>query len=854
MGKALPTGTVTFLFTDIEGSTQLVQRLGPDYRGVLERHAEIISGSIDDHDGVAVNTEGDSFFAAFEAADAAVLAASSAQQALSDEPWPDAGAVRVRAGIHTGKAELGHDDYVGLDVHRAARISGAGHGGQVLASATTHALAIGVVDFRDLGEHRLKDLVAAEHLYQVLVPGLPAEFPPIRSVGVSTHNLPASLSALVGREREVSEVAQLLESQRMVTITGPGGIGKSRLSLEVARNQLSRFSHGVYLVALAPVTDAALVLPSIGDALDLADGDVDSVTERIGSGSMLLLLDNLEQVLDAATDIAALLGRCPGLVVLGTSQAPLRIPGEHQYPLQPLELGASGSVSHSPAATLFIERARAIDPAFDPEQHRHGIETLVARLDGLPLALELAAAKVNLMPPDQIAERLGAGTDLLSRTGDGGRHGSVNAAIGFSYQLLGQAAQSVFRRLAAFRGGMTLEAAEAVAGDGGDVLSAIGELVERGMLLRQISGMSSSRFRMLEPVRLFAVAALEESGEAGDVAQAHAAHFSHMARNAGPELEGERMAWWLARLEEELDNLRAALDHYADTGRPTDGLELIGDTWRFFQGKGHFDEMAWWLDRLDTMPGAGNLSTGRVKGLMARGALTYWRGDAAAAIDMYDQAVGMARKLDDADLLATALYGHETSRIMAGDAAGLEGLKEVERIYQENNDLGGLAHVAAARAFAELQAGRALGSGPLFQEAFDLYVRAGNRLNAGQTSLGLAGVALLEDRVEDALQFSRTGLEYGEELGDRFMIAWAIEWVATALVEAGDIERAGKLSGATAAAREKLGGGWTPAIINVDDSQTRLIRVLGEKGASEARQPGRDLSLDAAINLAKEPP
>ncbi len=854
---ALPTGTVTFLFTDIEGSTQLVQRLGPDYRQVLERHATIIAAAVSGHGGVAVNTEGDSFFAAFEAADAAVLATIAAQRALSEEPWPDAGAVRVRAGLHTGKGELGHEDYVGLDVHRAARISGAGHGGQVLASATTHALAGAVVTYRDLGEYRLKDLDAAEHLYQVIVPGLPAEFPPVRSEGLSAHNLPASVTTLVGRDAETTDIAGLLDSHRIVTITGPGGIGKSRLALEVARGQLDRFSHGVYVIALAPVADAGLVASSIGDVLDVADADVDSLAARIGSGSTLLLLDNFEQVLLASRDIATLLQRCAGLKVLVTSQAPLRIAGERQYPLQPLDVRTGGSAVDSAAGRLFVERAQAVDPGFDPAIHSAGIEAIVSLLDGLPLALELAAARVNLMSPEQIAERIRLGADLLSTgSDDTGRHGSVTAAIAWSYGMLSDEARAAFRRLAAFRGGMTLEAAEVIAADtGADVLSAIGELVDRGMLLRSIGGMSASRLRMLEPVRRFAEAALlREAGESSAAAAAHAGYYREMALDAGSQLEGERMSWWLARLEEELDNLRAALDHYIGVGDASGGLGLIGDTWRFFQGKGHFDEMAGWLDRLDGLPGSDAATAGRVKGLLARGALTYWRGDAKSAIALYDQASAMARQLGDDALVAAALYGHETSLIMAGDAAGLEGLKEVERIYEQNNDLGGLAHVAAARAFAELQAGRTLGSGPLFEESFRLYVEAGNRLNAGQTSLGLAGVALEEGRIEDALRYSRTGLQYGEELGDRFMVAWAIEWVATTLVEAGDTARAAMLSGAAEAAREKFGGGWTPLMIGVDDSVTRLVRVLGDEAAADARRAGRELSLEDATELAKQAP
>ncbi len=853
--RRLPTGTLTFFFSDIEGSTQLVQRLGPDYRRVLERHGAIVREGLVHHQGVEVGTEGDSFFAVFESAAAAISAAVEIQQALAAERWPEMGAVRVRIGLHTGTAEMGHDNYIGIDVHRGARISAAGHGGQVLASATTRALAPAVAEYVDLGDYHLKDLPEPERLFQIVVPGLPMSFPPIRSVGGTANNLPASTSTLVGRSREMAEISDLLGQHRLVTLSGPGGIGKTRLALEIARNQLPRFAHGVFMVDLAPIEDFQLVVAVIGNLLGITDPSLTGIAAHLGGDPTLLFIDNFEQVIKASTDIATLLQTAPGLKILATSQLPLRIAGERLYPLSPLGTVSSFAASGSDAARLFTDRAQAIDPSFRLEDHAEEVERLVGVLDGLPLAVELAAARINLMTPTEIARRLTSGMGLLAGGASDApeRHRSVQTAIAWSYDLLASDSQETLQRLSQFRGGMTLEAAETVGRIGTtDALAIIADLVDHGLLMRDTGGLSSTRFRMLEPIRLFAEEIAENSGALPAIAAAHAWYFRDLATTAGVELEGERLPFWLAVLDEEFDNLRATLSFYESAGDPVSGHGILGDTWRFFQGKGHLSELVMWLERFEALSGSAVKTPQRAKGLMAWGAAVYWQGDAPAAIRHYEDAVDIAQEVGDEPLIASALYGLATSLIMNSDPSGWKPLAKAEEIFKGRNDVGGLAHVAAAKAFDALNTGEIKGSGEHFDRAFELYSEAGHRLYAGQTSLGSAGVALEEGRIDDALHYARKGLQFGEELGDRFLTAWSIEWVATALVEAGEIDRAAKLSGAASAAREKLGGGWTPLMIGVEDSESRLIRVLGEEETRTARGSGAGLTLDEAVRLAKD--
>jgi len=610
---------VTFLFTDIEGSTRLLQRLGDVYASVLTAHQQLLRAAFAAHGGVEVDTQGDAFFVAFPSAPQAVAAAAAATQALAAHVWPQAATLSVRIGLHTGTPQLVGDHYVGLDVHRAARIAAAGHGGQILLSAATAELARhnlpDSVSLRDLGTHRLKDLQQAERIYQVVLADLPTDFPQLKAFDARPHNLPVQPSALVGREREVAEVNQLLrrEDVRLVTLTGPGGIGKTRLSLQVAAETLDAFPDGVWSVQLARLSDPELVVPTIATTLDLKEsggvplGDV--LRGYLRDKRLLLVLDNFEQVAAAAAQVGELLASCIGVRALVTSRVALRLRGEHEYALHPLALP---DLAHLPplerlsqyaAVALFIERAQAAQADFTlTNQNALAVAAICSRLDGLPLAIELAAARIKLLPPTAILHRLERSLSMLT----GGardleeRQQTLHATLAWSEELLSFEERRLFRRLAVFVGGFTLEAVEAVcAAPGGaeplgvDVLEALGRLVDHSLVLpwrapsadtdgadehdSEEAQRNEARFRLLYVVREYALEQLEantgsnaghevhESRELAALRRAHAAYYVALTEQAWTATYGDALADYRVvraeyeRLECDQDNLRVAL-------------------------------------------------------------------------------------------------------------------------------------------------------------------------------------------------------------------------------------------------------------------------------------------------------
>ncbi|MDQ2909884.1 MAG: adenylate/guanylate cyclase domain-containing protein, partial [Actinomycetota bacterium] len=532
--RELPSGTVTFLFTDIEGSTALLHELGASgYAESLDSHRRALRDAFAAHGGVEVDTQGDAFFVAFPDAEEALQAAREAQQALA------AGSVRVRIGLHTGEPLLTDEGYVGVDVHKAARICSAGHGGQILVSERTK-LVVEDGELRPLGTHRLKDLTAPEPLYQVGE----AQFPPLKSLNQS--NLPVQPTPFVGREKELGEVLGLLRlgNGRVLTLTGPGGSGKTRLAVQAAAEVVEEQEHGVWWVGLQAVQDAELVLPAIGSTVG-AKGDL---AEHIGNRRMLLVLDNLEQVVEVAPALGALLSSCPKLTLLVTSREPLHLAAEQEYPVPPFV--------EEEAVGFFFSRARAVRPEFEDDG---SVRTICRRLDYLPLALELAAARVKALSPAQILERLEQRLPLLT----GGsrdapeRQRTLRATIEWSHDLLSVEEQQRFRRLSVFAGGCTLAAAEDVAGAGVDSLQA---LVDKSLLR-----FDEERYTMLETIREYARERLEESGEAGDVQRSHAAFFLALAESANMSAEGDYGRRYDI-LPPDQDNLRAAIDWLAAAG------------------------------------------------------------------------------------------------------------------------------------------------------------------------------------------------------------------------------------------------------------------------------------------------
>jgi predicted ATPase/class 3 adenylate cyclase len=622
----LPTGTVTFLFSDIEGSTRLLHEVGDRYADMLADYRHLLRTALAAVGGHEIDAAGDGFFAAFHRATDAVTAAAAAQRAIIAHPWPARAQARVRMGLHTGEPTFALGSYVGLDVHRAARICAAGHGGQILVSQTTGALTGPSLpegtSLHDLGEHRLKDLQRPEHLFQLVVPDLPADFPPLQTLDRHAHNLPAQPTPLIGREREAAEARERLRRPevRLLTLAGPGGTGKTRLALQVAVDVLEDFADGVFFVPLAPISDPTLVASTVAQTLGVQETGSRPLLERLKEflqdKAVLLVLDNFEQVIAAVPVVTALHAACPRLKSLVTSREVLRLQGEHEFPVPPLavpdlrHLPASERLSQYAAAALFIQQASAVKPDFMvTNDNAPAVAEICVRLEGLPLAIELAAARSKLLSPQALLARLGSRLELLR----GGardlpaRHQTLRGAIAWSYDLLSPDEQALFRRMAVFVGGCTLEAAEAVCRAAGppelDVLEGMTSLVDKSLLRQEEEANREPRFQMLETIREYGLECLTTSGELESARRAHATDYLALAEEAEPELTGPQQGVWLHRLETEHDNLRAALQWSQARQDAETGLRLGGALWRFWLVRGYLREGRERLGRLLALAG-----------------------------------------------------------------------------------------------------------------------------------------------------------------------------------------------------------------------------------------------------------
>ena len=675
---ALPAGTVTFLFTDIEGSTPRWVQHPAAMRAALARHDALLHESIAAHGGVVLTErgEGDSFFALFARASDALAAACALQQALAAEPWPEAVApIRVRMALHTGESGLAEGwDHRGAAVNRCARLRAVAHGGQVLLSGATYELVRDVlppqVSLHDLGAHRLKDLTRPEQVYQLIHPALPADFPPLKTLDTHRHNLPVQLTPFIGREREVTAVRErLLDPQRhLLTLTGPGGTGKTRLALQVAAEVIEAFPDGVFFVNLAPITDPTLVLPTIAQTLGVVDAGGsplhETLAEVLREKQLLLVLDNFEQVLDAAVVVSAVLAACPRLRALATSRAALHVRGEREVPVPPLAVPDPRSLPPLPAlpqyeaVRLFIARAQDVKPDFAvTNENARAVAEICARLDGLPLAIELAAARIRLLPPQALLARLSRRLALLT----GGardlpdRQQTLRAAIDWSYHLLTPTEQTLFARLAVFVGGGTLDAIEAICNTDGtlDVLEGVESLVAKNLLRPEDGTAGEPRFGMLETIHEYARERLEESGAAEEL-RWHAAYYLSLAEMVEPQLVGPEQGRWMARLEAEHGNLRAVLSWSRATDATETGLRLAGALWRFWWVRGYLNEGRAWLE--DLLARSGEVATAmRAKALRGAGVLAWVQGNYGRATALFEEALALHRDLGDRRGIATAL-------------------------------------------------------------------------------------------------------------------------------------------------------------------------------------------------------
>jgi predicted ATPase/class 3 adenylate cyclase len=844
--RRLPSGTVTLLFTDIEGSTRLAQQLGQEgFNEALAEHRQVLREAFRDNRGVGLRTEGDSFFAAFASARDAVAAAAQAQRQLENGP------LEVRIGIHTGEPlPVTHEDgYVGVEVHRAARIMSAGHGGQVLLSQSTRNLLHEDIELRDLGEHRLKDLTDPQRLYQLIIEGLPEDFPPLKTLDASLTNLPTQATPLTGRRRELDELQKLLTDARLVTLTGAGGTGKTRLALQLAAEFGDRFSSGAVVVFLAPVTEPSAVMPAIAKTLRLREGSSQTLSEALTAylqtRELLVVLDNCEHVLPAASDVAGLLAAAPNLKIVATSRAPLRVAGEREYAVEPLP--------SSDAEQLYVERALAVDAAFDAHGHFESIREICARLDGLPLAIELAAARGRSMTPESLLQRLDSALELLT-TGSRDaevRHQTLRATIAWSYRLLDQQDQVVFRRLGVFRGGWTLEAAAKVCCEGGErepfVLDVLDRLVEHSLVRAGRGVLGTERYFMLETIREFAREQSEAEGDLSAACRCHADYVTAQCEHGAADFVGQASGEWLERLDAEISNVSAALAWLLAAGDFEGMAKLVAAMWPWWDIRGQWSDGRRWIEAVRAQPPDSRELRARI--LYGAAALAELQGDHEAAKRAAAEAVTMFRDSSNPVELGRALG--RLGRIYISGNELVEGvalLEESAALARASGDLGALAVALNNLANGALKAREFERARSLAQESLELS-RAVNEEHGVMVALYNTGWSYFEEgELEEAETLFAEVIELAQQRGWREGVLFPLEALATVASRRGEAEGAAELLGAAAAMREQLGQ---------DDSrvaeETLAVRAaLGESQFLQAFNDGSRMPLQAAIARALE--
>ena len=807
----LPTGVVTFMFTDIEASTKLVHQLGDQYPKALDLHNRLLRDAFARHGGVEVVTTGDGFFVAFAAATATVDAALEAQRALMAQQWPQGAAVAVRIGIHTGEPTVVDGDYVGLDVHRAARIAAAAHGGQIVMSEATHALLSGSVDVKDLGTHHLKGLDEPEQIRQVVAHGLRADFPPLASLTPPT-NIPNRIDPIVGRTAEIDELRGLLTEtgERLVTIHGPGGAGKTRLAIHVAAGLLEHFAHGTFFVDLTAVM-AEGVQTAVTDVLGLSletDASEVALGDSIGSKQILLVLDNFEQAIGAADRVSDVVQSCPNLRVLVTSQVVLRVRGEREFPLAPLTLPTDESVEavlRSDAARLFAQRAAAALPGFEIDaSNAPAINRICRMLDGLPLALELAAARTRVFSISELVERLDDSLGLLaggSRDAPS-RHQTLRATVDWSYGLLSPSDQAFFRDFAVFNGGATMAAVEAVATSEGDALDALMTLVEHS-LIRRLEGQEESRFSMLQTIRSYALELLDADPDHATIRERHATFYSQLATT---DQEGRDQV-----LEKEVDNCRSALEWWLHTAK-TDGsdggiaaLRLADALGRFWYRHGHAVEGITWFERA-LVPATDPPPELLAATLRHLGILVEATRDLQRAQVLFEEALDHYRAAGSQEGQAACLNSLGVVMRSLGNLDEAEGF--FERAIAFRRDLGneaGLSTTFSNLGITATDRGDFARAQELFETALSIDRKLKDEWATTVDANNLAVVHFERGDSELAIEMSEQALRGFSENGDLDGIAESLEISAGIAGASGDPVRAARLAGAADALRSAAG-------------------------------------------------
>ncbi|HUP28054.1 MAG TPA: tetratricopeptide repeat protein [Chloroflexia bacterium] len=897
-----PSGTITFLFTDIEGSTRQWEHYPDAMRVALHRHDAIVRSTIGARGGHIFRTLGDSFHAAFTSPLGAIEAAAETQLALQSAVWPqEIGALPVRIALHTGAAEEQQGVYSSLILHQLAHILSAGHGGQILLSATTYQLvqdlASDDIAFADRGEHMLRDLTRPQHIFQMLVHGLPSDFPPLRTLSYRANNLPVNLTPLVGRGKELLEARRLLsvEEVRLLTLTGAGGTGKTRVALQLASDVLEQYADGVWVVELAGLNDQNLVTSTIAQALQVKAGGSEPILKVLETylkeKQILLVLDNFEHVIDAASEIVHLLTMCANLRVVVTSRIALRVRGEHEYPVPGLSLPDSShdstfdQIAESEAVRLFVQRAEAVRPGFKLNSgNAAAVSGICRHLDGLPLAIELAAPALRMFSPEAMLARLSRRLDLPVRGPRDlpSRQQTLRRTMEWSYDLLTDSERQLFCRLAVFRGGENLEAVEAVCNYDGalmvNALDGLDALVSKSLLQVRQGRASEVRFNMLETIYEYALKKLEELPGARALQLAHARYFMQIAQDAEPQLRGELQALWLARLEDDHDNMRTALNTARGSTSTNDlliGMTLAGSLYRFWLVRGYFaegrEQLTSLLARVSSLDAASNsvdssgeLIAAQAKVLLRLGALVWAQGDYRSARTYLDSSLEIYRAIDDKKGTAQSLLnlGNVDYYQLDYDAARSH-YSEALILYQELSDDQGIATALMNIGNINYYLGQVTNARSLMEESLKLRRKLGDRQGIAQTLHSMADVVLSQSDFAVAEAMYTESLAIREELEDRWGIVECLEGLAfvavqkaealhkavpTAVLDRALVSHAVCLLGGAHNLREAIG---TPRPRAEMEAYDRIVGTaqswLGEVAFQEAWHEGRSMSLGAAV-------
>ncbi len=909
----LPSGTVTFLFTDIEGATLLIQRSADVATQAFADHRRLLRDVVVSTDGHVYQDQGERFFFVFQRAKDAVLAAVAAQRALARHHWPEGVKPQVRMGLHSGEPASSGDEYVGLDVHRAVRICAAGHGGQILLSQTTRDLTEADlpedVGLRDLGNHRLKDLRRPERIFQVVAADLQSTFPPLLTLDVLPNNLPVQLTTLVGREREIAETKRLLATTPLLTLTGSGGCGKTRLALQVAAEVLESYADGVWFVELAPITDPALVPQTVASTLNIQEQPGRSILaaliDHLQPHQVLLVLDNCEHVLSACAQLSdALLRACPRLRILATSREGLGIAGELTYRVPSLSVpdlrvaGSLNRVVQYGAVRLFVERATFASPEFRLTPERApAVAQICARLDGIPLAIELAAVRVKAMGVEQIASRLDDRFHLLtggSRTALP-RQRTLRGAIDWSYDLLPEPERVLLRRLAIFSGGFTLEATEAICADtpvtSAEILELLTHLVEKSLVVTE-EYEGEEWYRLLDTIRHYALNTLRDAGEDPTVRRRHRDWCIGLAERAETGMQGAMQGPWLERVEREHDNFRAALEWSKTAPDGTEEyLRLAGALWFFWFMRGYLSEGREWLEGA-LSAGAGASASARAKAVNGAGLLAWRQGDDARAAALGEEGLALSRQMGyklgighslhtlavvarrRGDDVRAAALGEESLAVVRdigykwgiahaldtlGDLARHQGdyeraaalLEESLGLFRELKDKGGIASSLYYLGLVALHRGDQERARVLFEEGLALFRDLKDKGGIAWALHHLGGAVRSLGEYDRAAALLKESLATFRDLGQRSAIAVSLERLAGAMAARGEMERAAHLFGAADALRQATGSRPSPsARAEAERDLAALRATMGEQAFATAWASGRAMTLDQAIEHA----